>query len=315
MEISQPNDSNNKQRLYYGLALSASLIYLGLIFFAPRPTNNNFNFSQLQIILLQVTIVIPYVATWWFAAYGLSKLERYIALAKDKNDTVIRLLGSVRSGLFWIIISTMLVAVIGGIRSYFATNTDILPFFTIVTNYLYVFPQLIGFFLIYRGVYQLQTSQEMSEHRHSSHFLTTIVVLFVACIYVYLLATNPTRQFSADPAIPATYYLPDVLILFTIILPILASWWLGFSAAFTMSDLIPYLTRAELFKGLTRIVYGIWSIIFTSILIQALLSLGGTRLYGLGISVILLILYIFVILQGIGYLFIALGSKALQKSI
>jgi len=302
------------QKRYYLAAGLTSLIYICLTFFVPRSPNNAFHFSQLQIALLQITIIIPYAATWWFAAYGLSKLEKYIAFAKEDNATIIMLLRSFRSGLLWIIVGTVLVALIGGIRSYFMTNTAVLPFFTIVTNYLYVFPQLIGFFLMYRGAMQLQASKEMSEHKHNSSLLTTIVVFFIASIYLYLMATNPTRQFSADRTIPATYFLPDILIVLTIALPILASWWFGFSAAFTLSDLIPYLTRAELFKGITRIAYGIWSIIFTSILIQALLSLGGTRLYSLGIGIILLIIYIFVILQGIGYLFIALGSKSLQKA-
>lgn len=314
MQSAQPNNSNIKQKRYFTFAGVASLLYLCLTFFAPQMTNNTFNFSPLQILLLKITIAFPYIATWWFAVYGLSKLEQYIAIAKEENATMVLLLSSFRTGLLWIVTSTIIVALIGVIRPYFATNTDISPFFTILTNYLYVFPQLIGFFLIYRGVTQLQASKEMSEHKHTSYLLTTLVVFFIASIYLFLIATNPTRQFSSDPAIPATYYLPDVLILFTIILPILGSWWLGFSAAFTMSDIIPYLTRAELYKGLTRIVYGIWSIIFTSILIQALLSLGGTRLYGLGIGVILLVVYIFVLLQGIGYLFIALGSKTLQKS-
>src|SRR6266403_1167647 len=248
MESSHVNKTSTSQRLYYAIAGTASILYLCLTFFAPQ-ANNIFGFSPLQIFLLKVTVALPYIAAWWFAVYGLSTLEKYIAAAKEENDVMIRLLGSVRNGLLWIIVSTVLVALIVGIRSYFANNIDIRPFFTIITNYLYVFPQLIGFFLIYRGVYQLQSSKEMSEHKHASHFLTAFVVFFISSIYLYLMATNPTRQFSANPTIPATYYLPDILVIFTIALPILASWWFGFSAAFTMSDLIPYLTRAELFKG------------------------------------------------------------------
>lgn len=315
MQASQPEYNNKKQKLYYSIAVGASVLYLFLTFSAP-PASNTFGFSPLQILLLKTTIALPYIATWILGVYGLSTLERYIDQTKEKNDGVIKLLSFLRTGILWILIGTIFVALLGGIRTaYFAENTNIRPLFTIATNYLYVFPQLIGFVLIYKGVARLHAAEEMSQHKHTSYLFTTFVVFLISCIYVFLLATNPTRQFSSDPALPATYYLPDILILLTIVIPILASWWLGFSAAFTMSDLIPHLTRAELFKGITRIVYGIWAIIFTSIIIQALLSLGGTRLYDLGIGIILLIVYIFITLQGIGYLFIALGSNTLRKSI
>jgi len=303
-----------KQWIYYGIGVTASVIYLLLTFLAPA-TSNAFGLSSLQILLLKITVALPYIATWIFGVYGLSTLDKYIELTKDKNDNMTNTLIFLRSGLLWIIMGTILVGVIGSARSYFATNTEIRPLFTIVTNYLYIFPQLIGFFFIFRGVIKLQASKEMSEHKHTSYFFTTLIVVLISCIYVYMVATNPSRQFSPDPNMAATYYLPDILIGFTIVLPILTTWWLGFSAAFTLSDLIPYLTRAELFKGVTRIVYGIWATIFTSILIQALLSLGGTRLSGLSLGIILLIVYVFVLLQGIGFLFIALGSNTLRKSV
>lgn len=294
---------------YYAVVAFVSLLYLLLTFFAPQAANS-FGLSREQIFFLKGTIALPYIATWFFAAYGLSTLELYLAAAKKEDVTMLALLRSFRNGLLWIVTGTIFVALIGGIKSYFAAITALLPVFTIVTNYLYVFPPLIGFLIIYKGVVRL----ESSEHKQNSNLFNTIIVLIISAFYIFLISTNPTRQFSADPAIPATYFLPDSLILLTIIIPITLTWWLGFSAAFTMSDLIPYLARAELFKGITRILYGIWSIIFASIIIQGLLSLGGTRLYEIGLGILLLVIYVFIFLQGLGYFLIALGSNSLRRS-
>ena len=132
-----------KQWIYYGIGVTASVIYLLLTFLAPA-TSNAFGLSSLQILLLKITVALPYIATWIFGVYGLSTLDKYIELTKDKNDNMTNTLIFLRSGLLWIIMGTILVGVIGSARSYFATNTEIRPLFTIVTNYLYIFPQLIG---------------------------------------------------------------------------------------------------------------------------------------------------------------------------
>lgn len=302
-----------QQKIFYVCAVFASLIYLFLTFLAPQ-TANAFNLSPGQILFLKITIALPYLATWIFAAYGLSKLTQYIGEAKPEKTAMMDLFRSYRVGLLWIITGTVLVALIGGVRSYIM-NTSILPSLTIVSNYLYVFPSLFGFIAIFRGTLLLQSSPEMSEHKHREYLLITIIISVIASFYIFLIFTNPSRQFSADPTVAATYYLSDLLILLTIVLPIIITWWLGFFVAFTMSDLIPYIIRTEFIQGITRILYGIWSIIFASIIIQALLSLGSTRLYAIGIGFLLLIVYIFVLLQGLGYFLIALGSNELRKSM
>lgn len=304
-----------KQWLYYSAAVLASIIYLSLSFFAPQnPSAGRLGLNSVQLIFLKFTIAIPYITTWFFAMYGLSRLEKYIRSTKNKKDGMLALLHSFWVGFLWVSGGTILVALAGGLRSYFMLNMNIYPIITMIMNYLYVFPPLVGFFIMYRGVSKLRSSQELSVYKYSGSFVNTLIVLIISAFYLFLIFTNPTRQFSSDPMIPATYYLPDILILVTIVAPIIVTWWLGFSIAFIMGDLIPYFTKAELFKGTTRILYGIWAIIFTSILIQSLLSLGTEKLYAIGLGLLLLLIYIFVILQGIGYFFLAFGANTLFNS-
>lgn len=308
-------DENTKQQLiFYGTASLVSLCYVLLTFFAPQ-TSNAFNLGQGQIFFLKFTIAVPYIARWFFAAYGLLALKRYISMAKDEDVAVTKLLRSFQNSIYWFIIGTILIALIGGVKSYFPENTDILPTYTIVTNYLYVFPSLIGFITIYRGVLHLRSSQEMSESKLASYMFNTLIVLFFSGFYIFLIYTNPSRQFSSDPANPATYYLPDLIILLTIVIPTFISWWFGFTSAFLLSDTVPHLVRAASFKGITKILYGIWSIIFSSIIIQSLLSLGSARLYAVGLGFLLLVIYIFIIFEVLGYYFIAHGSNDLRKSL
>lgn len=304
-----------RQKVYYTAGLLAALLYLYLSFFAPQnPSSNAFDLSPAQRFFLRLTILIPYIATWVFGVFGLAALDRYVALTKGSNDVLGSLLRSLRTGFTWIIAGTISVALVGAIRSYVVPDNDTLPLFTIISNYLHVFPPLIGFLIIYRGAINLRSRPEMSEYKHGGHVPSTAIVLFISAFYIFLISTNPTRQ-ALQGSGAATYYLPDVIIGLTIVLPILVTWWIGFSVAFLMSDLVPYFTRPEIYKGITRILYGIWSIIFSSIIIQALVSLGAERLLELGLGGLLLVIYLFVFVQGLGYFLVAFGSRVLQRSV
>lgn len=300
---------------YYSIAFLASLTYVGLIMFTPAsPSASRLGLNQGELLLLRFTIAVPYIITWFLAMYGLSALDKYLQSSKKKSDAIIKLLHSFWVGLLIVALGTLVVGVLGGVRPYFYPNTPPYQLLTIIMNYLYVFPPLIGFFLMFKKISQLRLSKELSGYKQRSYVSNTIIVIIVAIFYLFLLFTNPLRQASSDPTIPATYYLSDGFIIGTIAVPLMVAWWFGFSVAFSVGDIVPHLTRIDIYKGVNRILYGIWAIIFTSILIQSLLSLGTARLLQIGLGLLLFIIYIFVILQGVGYLFLALGAKNLQQS-
>lgn len=229
-----------------------------------------------------------------------------------KQDTVSSLaLKATHNGLVWIIFSVVITALLSSLRT---ASPDLFPVLTILINYLYVFPLLIGFWIMYQG---LRSAIGMQEQKTRSFFgndmpIKTLMVLIVASFYVFLIFTNPNRQDAINSFTPASYYLPDFLIIATLIIPVIVTWWLGFSVAFLLSEVITRSVNANFFKAQTKILYGIWAIIFTSIVLQALLSLGSGRLLSIGLGPLLGLVYLFVILQGAGYLFISLGARRLN---
>jgi hypothetical protein len=296
--------------LNYGLLGAAILLYLGLTYLAPQPAaNNTLGLSQAQIDLLKLAVTIPYLLTWGIGVFGLTALGNYLKTSDEKTPELTPLLKALHSGVAWILISTIVTSLVGAIRT---LRPDLRVELTITANYLYIVPLLIGFWLIYKGV-RVMLAQKASAGIKKSNLLQLVIATILVACYSTLIFTNPHREVG-DGAIPAAYYLPDFMIIATIIIPVFVVWWLGFSVAFKMSDLIPHVARAESFKSMTKILYGIWSIIFTSILVQILLSLGSNRLLHIGLSLILGLLYLFILLQGAGYLFLALGVRGLQKA-
>lgn len=300
---------NKSNWLGYSLLAAAVIVYLGFTFFAPQ-SQNTLGLTPLQISLLRLSVTIPYILSWIMAGYGLMVLGNYVR--SFKQDTVSSLaLKATHNGLVWIIFSVVITALLSSLRT---ASPDLFPVLTILINYLYVFPLLIGFWIMYQG---LRSAIGMQEQKTRSFFgndmpIKTLMVLIVASFYVFLIFTNPNRQDAINSFTPASYYLPDFLIIATLIIPVIVTWWLGFSVAFLLSEVITRSVNANFFKAQTKILYGIWAIIFTSIVLQALLSLGSGRLLSIGLGPLLGLVYLFVILQGAGYLFISLGARRLN---
>ncbi|HSX02565.1 MAG TPA: hypothetical protein VLI05_04625 [Candidatus Saccharimonadia bacterium] len=299
-------------RRNYSLLGVAIVLYLGFTSFAPT-TSSAIHLEPIQLMLLRLTLTIPYLITWVLGVYGLTLLDDYLRSKATAGREFAPLMAGLRRGLWWVVIGLVVSAIIGSLRPYF-TEPISKPVITIITNYLYVFPLLIGVWEIFRGIEQLKAAYRkiMAQSPLSDAIIKTIIILVIGAFYVFLVFTNPNRQVPQSNLILASYYLPDWLIVLTIIVPVFVTWWLGFSVAFTLNDLLPYLSSTDYFKSLTRVMYGLWAIIFSSILLQSVLSLGAARLVTIGLGALLLVLFAFILLQGFGFLLLALGIKRLR---
>ena len=302
---------NSSNWLGSTLLASAIVVYLGLTLFAPQP-QNSLGLTPLQVSLLRLSVTIPYILSWAVAGYGLLVLGGYIRSLKDESAASLAL-RAMHNGLSWIIFSTIITALLSSLRS---GSPELFPALTILINYLYVLPLLVGFWIMYKGIRSAIALQEgkVGSFLGNDIGIKTLIIMILSFVYVFLVFTNPNRQEPVSLTTPASYYLSDLMIIFTLILPTIMAWWLGFSVAFLLSEIITRATNVNLFKAQTKILYGIWAIIFTSIVLQALLSLGSGRLLSIGLGPLLGLIYAFIALQGAGYLFVSLGARQLNKS-
>lgn len=187
-----------------------------------------------------------------------------------------------------------------------------IPVLTILTNYTHVFFPLAGFILMLRGlrIHANTVPQSIpSAARSGERVIQSIGLTFlIAVAYIWLVFTNPNRQFPLTPDSPASYYLSDPMLVLTIIFPLLTSWALGIFVALETNHRLINLGFGGRAKPLMN---GILLIIFSSILLQLLLSLGSSRLLALGTGGILLLIYIFVGMQATGYFLLAKGTKTI----
>jgi hypothetical protein len=142
--------------------------------------------------------------------------------------------------------------------------------------------------------------------------LVMIGYIAVSALYVLLVLHDPARLAPTNNASVASYYQPDWLIITTLVIPRLIAWFWGLQAVINIL-LYRAHVKGRLYKeALNSLAIGLAGILIMTILLRSLQSLT-TSLNQWSLAVILAVIYLLLIVISIGYAFIAVGAKNLQK--
>lgn len=261
--------------------------------------------------LIKITFIIPIVLLWSLLLYGVLNINRYIQTIRESDDG--RAFGLIGFGLLVLLVQAVSSSFINFINSYLtALETpalEIIKNLKILTNYSGVFYALLSFALFYLGTVRLVRLAKIRENIGKSVVVVVVVVL-VGLAYTYLVLQNPVRQISTNPRLSPTYYLSDIMIFTTIILPYLAAWLMGGLAIvnlFAYEKSVKGVIYKQALKSFSR---GFIAIVILSIGVQFLNQLGANLVYA-GLNTLLLIIYALLIFIGVGYWMMARGAQRL----
>lgn len=286
------------------LVLIAGAVYIYFTFTAP-PTESSkrLGLVGMTLFVIQFTFILPFIATWILGAVAAGNLKRYESSLTDP---------SIRKGYRYFAIGTiflvleLVVAQLAGLpRNFFQENLSVIADLSILVNYIHVFFPLMGFIFFFRGAQQLSSKKAAKD----TGLTSLIIVMLLGVIYSALIFTNSTRQVSLIADVRPTYFIPDILIVATIIIPTLIAWYFGFRAALIMGE--SQTTAAINQNGFPRLMNGIWLVVFSSIILQGLVSLGAERFLSFGLGITLGLIYLFLMTISVGYWLMASGSKNL----
>lgn len=269
-----------------------------------------FNLSVTQLRLLSLSVVIPYIAIWVFAFYGFIRFKEYTQLIRSTKDG--KPLETLANGHMLLAFSLPLSALASTYLNYAARRwPEFAPDVTIFRNYLALALTFASFALIYRGSLNLAARLKKKPDLERQKVIT-IGFIILAITYTYFVFRNPIRQVVSQPTEHATFYLPDWLIVLTIIVPYLYVWYLGMRSA-AYIDLYKENVRGQIYKPYFQsLVSGITWVLIASILLQFLAALSDT-VQKLGLQQLLLLVYVLLVVISIGYIKIAIGAKRLKK--
>ncbi len=287
-----PLEQEYKKRamLFYGITGVLSAVYAVSLFFQPdQSVSAAFTLGENARKILRITFTVPIMLIWFLGTESI--LSSSFSAKKARSGAEKSLFRALSWGIGILLGGFVFGTFVGQLKSYFPDNESVRRMTTIIVNYTYVFPPLFGFWILSRAVNPAQrTATREREYNGMAVFLAFLVGTFWAA----LIFTNTGRQVSRGVGLPPSFYISDILIVATIILPTLLSWFYGIAAALRLSDFSAEITERGRERVLSRLVFGIQLLIFSYILLFGLLSLGSTRLIGLGLVGVIIALYLFI---------------------
>jgi hypothetical protein len=292
--------------VHWFVILSLVIGYVILFFNTPeQPNTSGLEIGEQTRLILRMSILVILLLIWFFGSLA---VVRSFAYAKEtKNDRFKALFRSIGAGMMVLTGGSIITSFVGQIRSYNPYNAEMHRAITILLNYLYVFIPFISFWYIYCAVSHKYHARLL---RNKNIIVGATITAVIGIFWMALIFTNPERQ-SSELNSPS-FYINDTLIIFTIVIPTILAWFFGVMATLRMSDIAVETQNVLQKHALSKIIIGIWLLIFDNILLSGLLSVGIDRLVIIGTNGIIIIVYVFVFINLFAYQRISSGIKEMS---
>ena len=289
-----------------------SITYIGLTFgISPdAAAQAKYNLDNTEIQILRLTLVLPIILIWALAFYGYAKFRDYALTVKDSKEGE-GWLNLVR-GLLGLALWLPLTSIIGSIGSYiYHKNPGLTETVIITMNYINLIIVLAAFVFLYKGARRLVGSVKTPA---PATLAAESMVLLAALsgLFAYLTLSSPNKTVPVDEVTPAAYYLPDWLLVTTIVIPYIIVFYLGFKVVQHIHSYRKKVQGSIYKEALRYLGAGIGVAVISLMSLRYLTSVTSV-FNDSALRTVLLLLYLLIFLIAAGYILIALGAKRLQK--
>jgi hypothetical protein len=297
----------HRKRNYFLALFLWSIFYIVGTVAAPL-SPNRFNITPSKTHFLQITIALPVVVIWFIALSGAARFKEYANSINKYKDG--KAMDEFANGLLLLVFSVISSGLSAILRPW-AIKDGWLQGFTIVFNLVQVILALVAFFVMFRGSEKLLRVISKKRRNVLRDWLPVILaMILISAIYISVLFNYQYRNSTPDPLKFSSYYMSDVVLLLTIVIPTIIGWALGLKAA---RNMIIYRReiKGNIYQGaLFRTALGVAIVVCTAVIFQLLSGLAA-YLSKAGLQAILLIVYALILLYSIGFVVIASGTKKL----
>jgi hypothetical protein len=308
------NKSKTIERSYWVWYFAIAVVYLIAPLFTPLSAASlerfpEFASNPLFARLVQLSVSLPVLFIWLSAVYGVSKFKSYAHSIKDSEDG--KGLNVVATGLTVLVFGGLAMSAFGALWSLILGSAPN-PTRTITTNYLNLAYNFIGFAIMLKGSGRLVELVKAKAEVKKSIMVSIVPFAAFAGLYAWLTFHNPYRNMTPQPGRISSLYLPDPLIVLTLMIPYILMWATG---SLTAINLMTYrkLAKGTIYKqALSRLALGTFLVIVFSISMQ-LLGTAASAFANLDLSGILAFIFVILIAYACCYLVIASGARKLKK--
>lgn len=300
---------SNRNIISVFIALSA--IYLLEVFFIPPDTATltKFDISEAKAKLLTLTIALPIIAIWMIGCYVYTRFKSYAeSIAGDKDGNAFAI---IRAGLLPLFLWLPISVTFSSMATYlYHRHPSWTVPMVIINNYLNLIFIIIGFYLIHKGTSKLIRMKD-DDRASSWKYAANVPLVIISLIFIFLSLNNPARQFPTYDTPIAAYYLPDWLLVATVLLPYILVFYYGFFAVLNLY-IFRVRVRGVIYKNAVEyFAKGLLCIVTSIIFIRYLTNLT-TIFTNATLKFILLILYLLIVLLLLGFIMLIKSVKKLQ---
>jgi hypothetical protein len=290
---------------FFGVVI-AWMLYAVLSLNAPV-VPSKFEMSPNQLALVRLTVIVPLFFIWFIAIRGVIAFKNYAALLPQGAES--SGLNQIATGLLWIVAYLVVQTLFGAILPYYFHGSSYNSL-AIIRDHIPPFASLIGFGLVYSGSHRL---------RHIAHFTTwtrgtlwATVGYFVFAFFLVLEFVGSPQTPVANTAVNAGVLVSHNTLIFTLILPYLAAWYMGLLASINIGKYATTVKGVLYKNALKDLKTGLWGVLFFVSILQVL-SFASSIISNLRLASVLLLLYVLLILYAIGFVFVREGAKKLAR--
>lgn len=288
-----------------------TIAYAMISFVRPvdHTTTTKYHLTSSRAHEIVLAVILPYIIIWVIAFAGYLRLRAYSDGLGDSPDG--KAFRTISTGVmwftFWLPLSNLSTAVSSAIYTAHPSLTATMIQIVTYVNVLLLLPAFIWVARGSKGLLDLVRVR----HRPPTTALVLIFLIFTI-LYTTLVLHDPFRQISSVAGTKATYYLSDWVLVTTVLIPRLLSWFLGVVA---VQNIMLYRRRVNgvIYKAaLQDLGWGLGAVVLGIVVLRTIQSLTSS-LNRLNLGTILLIIYVLLIILAIGYVYIARGARKLQR--
>lgn len=291
-----------RSKIFYLYSIFVLLYAAAALIPRPSDTLARYDLNALQYRLLMLSIVIPLALIWYAAFYGYAKLRTYADTIRDTPDG--RHVSRITTGVMILAIGLPVSSLVSSAANILANHYGGLDIASdIFRHYISLAVPLAGFIFIGMGARGLSDiSKQRPTYRAFNILAAVFIAISVTYCYVMVSTQGPGDRF----------HLPVWLLLTTIVMPYLYSWYIGIHAAHGI-HLYSRKAPGTLYRQTWNLLsVGVASIIVMQIVLQYVGAITAP-LANIQLMRLLMIVYVLLVLMSIGYLIVAVGAKRLQK--
>lgn len=285
-------------------------LYFSLTFAVPvkKLAINSYYLTAHPNHFLVLAFILPVIGIWFAAFYGYSKLVTYA----DSIRTTVEGKDYARlaAGCGWLAYALPVPALASLVLNSIASSRPSLhPMAVIVGNFVNLLLPLIAFCLLCNGAMGLTTHADIKlDIKRARILIIAFVTLGIIYSYFIFKRFHVVSIGSADN----TFFLPAWLMIVSVLVPYLFSWFVGLLAAYEIILFAQHSTGVLYRRALTYLGSGVGVVIVSSIALQYISSLVP-RTGTLSLNYSLISIYVIQIFAAAGYALIALGATRLKR--